>query len=131
MGQIDFSTIDGVVSDMDGVLWQGDTALPGLQELFATARRRGIPIALATNNSSKSAAEYVDKLRRLGVEGVGEGAIVTSRRVMVDYLRSHYPQGTGIYVIGVPGLADAIAAAGFAVGQNARAVVVGNDPQHS
>lgn len=127
MQTLDFSAIDGVVSDMDGVLWRGDEALAGMVDLFAMLRRRGIPIALATNNSSKSQSEYVAKLAALGAPGLDARQIVTSRSVMVDHLAAHYPRGTGIYVIGTPGLAAAVADAGFVVGEEARAVVVGID----
>ncbi len=126
---LDFSRIDGVVSDMDGVLWHGDTALPGMVRFFELVNARRLPVALATNNSSKSEAEYVAKLRRLGVESVGEDSIVTSRRVTVDYLTHTYPAGTGIFVVGTPGLEAAIAAAGFAIEERAAdVVVVGIDP---
>jgi 4-nitrophenyl phosphatase len=124
---LDFSALDGVVSDMDGVLWRGDEALAGMPDLFEMLRRRGLPVALATNNSSKSEAEYVAKLAGLGALGFAERQIVTSRTVMVDYLRAHYPAGTGVYVIGTAGFAAAIAEAGFVVGETARAVVVGID----
>jgi len=124
---VDFSGIDGIVSDMDGVLWRGDSALPGLAELFAFARERALPVALATNNSAKSQREYVGKLERLGVAGVRESQIVTSRVATVDYLRRHHPAGSTVYVIGSPGLSEMIAAAGFVVATAAEIVVVGLD----
>lgn len=124
---MDFSSIDGIVSDMDGVLWRGDVALPGLAALFACARERELPIALATNNSAKSQREYVSKLERLGVTGVREEQIVTSRVATVDYLRRHHPAGSTVHVIGSPGLSEMIAAAGFVVAAEAGIVVVGLD----
>jgi 4-nitrophenyl phosphatase len=127
MPPLDLSAIDGIVSDMDGVLWRGDTALPGLVDLFAHVRRLDLPIALATNNSSKSQAEYVDKLRRLGVEGVAERQIVTSRTVLLDYLADRYAPGTPVHVIGSPGFAASIAAAGYRIADVAGVVVVGID----
>ena len=126
---LDFSRIDGVVSDMDGVLWHGDAALPGMVGFFELVKARRLPVALATNNSSKSEAEYVAKLRRLGVETVGEGAIVTSRRVTVEHLTRTYPAGAKVFVVGTPGLEAAIAGAGFSLDDRAAdVVVVGIDP---
>lgn len=124
---MDFSSIDGIVSDMDGVLWRGDMALPGLADLFAFTRDARLPLALATNNSAKSQGEYVAKLARLGVAGVREEQIVTSRVATVDYLRRHHRAGSTVYVIGSPGLAEMIAAAGFVVTAEAQIVVVGLD----
>ncbi len=126
---LDFSRIDGVVSDMDGVLWHGDAALPGMARFFELVAARRIPVALATNNSSKSEAEYVAKLRRLGVETVGEDSIITSRRVTVEYLIGNFPLGTSIFVVGTPGLETAIERAGFPIDDEAAGiVVVGIDP---
>lgn len=124
---IDFSTIDGVVCDMDGVLWHGEQPLPGLVDFFTAIRRQALPVALATNNSSKSGREYVDKLRRLGVDGIPETAVITSRTAMVDYLLLHYAPPCEVYVIGTSGLADAIREAGYRVGDAASVVVVGID----
>ena len=126
---LDFAHIEGVVSDMDGVLARR-CRFTGMAAFFAHVATRGIPLALATNNSSKSEAEYVAKLRHLGVDTVGEGAIVTSRRVTVEHLRRTYPAGTGIYVVGTPAPDAAAAGAGSVTADKAApAVVVGIDPK--
>jgi len=112
---------------MDGVLWRGEGALSGLEEFFEHVRRRRLPIVLATNNSSKSAAEYVKKLRRFGIDGIAQDQVVTSRTVLIDYLATHYATGTAIYVIGSPNMKVAIADAGYAVTDTASVVAVGID----
>lgn len=125
---MDFAAIKGVISDMDGVLWRGDQPLPGMHDLFATLRARGIPIVLATNNSSKSQADYVHKLRQMGVNGVNEQQIVTSGTATASYLQKHYPPGTPVYVLGGDGLRHILTRAGFTIVQEkARVVVVGVD----
>lgn len=108
-----FSTIKAAVFDMDGVLWRGSTALEGLEELFAWLREANIPFALATNNSSNTAAAYVAKLARLGVPDVPEAAIITSSVAAAEYLKTVYPAGTRVYVLGMEGLRSALTEAGF------------------
>ena len=49
---MNLSDIEAVVMDMDGVLWRGDEALPGLTDFFQMLRERDLPFVLATNNSS-------------------------------------------------------------------------------
>ena len=39
----DLRNIKAVAIDMDGVLWRGNTPLPGLEKLFAFLRRHAIP----------------------------------------------------------------------------------------
>ena len=125
---IDFSAIGGVISDMDGVLWRGDEALPGLARFVDFLAERGTGLVLATNNSSKSAEEYVAKLNRLGVTGIAPGQIVTSRIATQDHLHRNYAPGTPFYAIGSPGLVRSIEEAGFAFDPAAaRFVVVGID----
>lgn len=92
-------------------------------------RARGIPFALATNNSSKSQSDYVDKLAHMGIFGVTEHEILTSGTTTVDYLKSHYPVTTPVHVVGGDGLKRMIEAAGFPFANQADIVVVGIDFQ--
>ena len=39
----DLTQIRALIIDLDGVLWRGDTPLPGLQEFFGLLRRRHLP----------------------------------------------------------------------------------------
>lgn len=121
------SLIDGVVMDMDGVLWRGDETLPGVGQFFDFLRARGLPFVLASNNSSKTPGDYVARLSGMGVDGVREDQIVTSGTATVDYLRHHYPAGAAVHVVGGAGLKALVGGAGFALSDDARIVVVGID----
>ncbi len=103
-----------LILDMDGVLWHGETPMPGLADFFVTLRRLGIGFALATNNATRNAALYVEKLARLGVTVAAE-QIVTSSDAAANHLRSLYPPGTMVYVVGEVGLQQAVASQGFTV----------------
>lgn len=125
-----FSTISGVIFDMDGVLWRGDEPLPGLHELFAWLRESNTPYVLATNNSSRTQADYVAKLERLGIVAVPSECIVTSGTATAAYLQKHYPAGTRVHILGMAGLRQMIDAAGFDIsgdGETPQVVVVGID----
>ena len=87
---------------MDGVLWRGDTPLPGFTEFFAALAERNIPFALATNNASKTPDQYVTKLGKLGL-AVREEQIMTSAEATGQYLAGLYPAGTKVYVVGGDG----------------------------
>ena len=125
-------TIRGVVLDMDGVLWHGDRPLPGLTELFGTLGRLELPFVLATNNATKTALQYVQKLARLGVQ-VRPDQVLTSPGATAGYLRQSFPKGISVYVVGEAALHETLAAAGFVVigpaevraGQTAPVVVGG------
>ncbi|MBE2202659.1 MAG: HAD-IIA family hydrolase [Anaerolinea sp.] len=106
--------IKNLILDMDGVLWRGETALPGLVEFFATLRRLEIGFALATNNATKTAVQYVEKLARFGVD-IPASAIVTSAEATAAYLRQEYGEETAVYVVGESGLHNAMMAQGFPI----------------
>ena len=53
--------VDCIVMDCDGVIWQGDTLLPGARESIALLREQGKRLVFVTNNSNKSRAQYVYK----------------------------------------------------------------------
>ncbi|MCZ7673587.1 MAG: HAD hydrolase-like protein [Chloroflexi bacterium] len=120
---------------MDGVLWHGNTPLPGLVEFFDTLRRLDINFALATNNAAKTATMYSEKLKSFGVE-VAPEQIVTASQATASYLHEEYPAGARLYTPGAEGLRDALTAQGFTLisqeeaynGAQADAVVVGFNP---
>jgi 4-nitrophenyl phosphatase len=73
-----------LIIDMDGVLWWGNTPAPGLSDFFCLLRERAIRFRLATNNPTRTPAEYVQKLESMGVE-VSADDIITSGMVTADY----------------------------------------------
>ncbi|MBK8021482.1 MAG: HAD-IIA family hydrolase [Chloroflexi bacterium] len=126
---LELSAIGAVVCDMDGVLWLVDQPLPGLKAFFDLLALRRLPYVLATNNSSKTAADYVAKLAKMGVEGVTEQHVITSGAATLGVLAERYPPGTRINVVGGSGLRMMLEGAGYAlVNREAEVVVVGLDP---
>ncbi len=127
--------ITNLILDMDGVLWRGETPMPGLVDFFATLRRLGIGFVLATNNATKTAAMYTAKLARFGVD-VPPEQILTSAEATASHMAEQYPAGTDIYVVGDKGLHEAMIARGFRpitpqdvrAGKTAAFVVVGFTP---
>ena len=100
------------VIDMDGVLWAGDSPLPGLSEFFAALRQRRMPFVLATNNAGRSPEQYRDKLARMGVS-VSADEVFTSPQATAIVLAQRSPGGGRVFVIGEAALKAALAAAGF------------------
>lgn len=120
--------IKAIISDMDGVLWRGSQALPGMTRLFDLLFERELDFALATNNSSRTQGDYVDKLASMGVSGVQPRHIITSGTATVLYLQTRYAAGTPMHVLGGAGLKRMLSDAGFKlVDVGAEVVVCGVD----
>jgi len=97
----------GFIFDMDGVLYRGTLALPGVNDLFNALTLREIPFLLATNNSMATQATYVQRMAAMGVE-VTEDQIQTSATVTRDFLRDELPEGAVILPVGMPPLVETL-----------------------
>lgn len=99
--------VRGYVIDMDGVLYRGDAAVPYAREFVDLLDARGVPYIMATNNSTRTPAQYVEKLAQMGISTTKE-RIFTSGMATRAWLDERYPPGTRVYVIGMDALRTAI-----------------------
>ncbi|NCF67836.1 MAG: HAD-IIA family hydrolase [Chloroflexi bacterium] len=106
--------IRNLIIDMDGVLWRGEKALPGLVQFFEALQAKQINYVMATNNGTKTAVMYKEKLARFGVL-MDPMRILTVAEATASYLQDRYSAGTPIYVLGSKGLRDAHLAVGFQI----------------
>jgi 4-nitrophenyl phosphatase len=126
---LDLARIQGVILDMDGVVWRGAETLPGVPVLFDFLAARQIRYVFATNNSTQTPDAYSQRLNRLGVQA-NQGQIVTSSTVTAHYLRQQYPDFSTVFIVGQEGLRQALLAQGFReIEGQAELVVVGLDRQ--
>jgi glycerol 3-phosphatase-2 len=120
---------DGLIVDLDGVVWVGSTAVPGSVAALATLRARGARLVFLTNDPRGSRAEYAGRLGALGVQA-DESEIVTSGSALAAFVREGEGVGTRIFVIGSPSFKGELAQAGLEPvagdeGREAQAVAVG------
>lgn len=124
-----FSNIKALILDMDGVIWRSDKPIGDLPAIFSSLKQKGYAVLLATNNSTRTVAQYLQVIASLGVN-LDSWQIVTSSEAVGDYLKGKYPQGGPVYIVGEEGVADALRRRGFYVDtQQALAVVAGMDRQ--
>jgi len=88
--------------DMDGTLYLGDNLLPGAKLFLSELDDRNVPYYLLTNNSSRSRADYVAKLDRLGLRTPAE-RIFSSGEATAIYLNKK-GGGKRIFMVGTPSL---------------------------
>ncbi|WP_456395652.1 HAD-IIA family hydrolase [Thermococcus sp.] len=92
----------GIIFDMDGVLYRGNTPIEGAKQVIEFLKERKIPFLFLTNNSTRTALMYREKLRSMGID-VPEESIVTSGLATRLYMERHFNPGK-IFVIGGRGL---------------------------
>ena len=108
-----FKNIRALIIDMDGVLWHGTQAIPGLVDFFQTLDDLQIRYILATNNASLTPEQYVTKLAKMGVT-VAQNLILTSGIATALYLSEQVnPAQTRVFVVGEDGAAQPLLERGF------------------
>lgn len=83
--------IGAVLIDIDGVLTVSWKPLPGAVEAMEQLRAAEIPLALVTNNTSRTRAAIAAQLAGSGFP-VGADDILTAPAVTAAYLRRHHPE---------------------------------------
>lgn len=99
--------------DMDGTLYLGDQLFSFTKELLQKIKSLGKRYLFMTNNSSKSVADYVKKLEKLGIEATEED-FITSSKATACYLKM-YHKDARLYVCGTKSLKEELQKEGFTV----------------
>ena len=85
---------------------------PFTNPFLARLKELGIGYSFLTNNPSKSVADYVVHLRKMGVEA-SEGDFYTSAQATIDFLRSERPEVKSLFILGTPSMVREFEEAGF------------------
>ena len=121
--------LDGLIVDLDGVVWIGPSAVPGSVAALAELQARGTRRVFLTNDPSGSRAEYAERLRGHGVSAE-EHEIVTAGSALAAFVAAHEAPGTRTYVIGSSSLKRELERVGLELlageaGRDADVVAVG------
>ena len=102
---------EAFICDMDGVIYHGNRLIPGVVEFVDWLYKNDKKFLFLTNSSERSPRELAQKLGRLGLN-VSEEHFYTSALATASFLKSQCPGGS-VFVIGEPGLVNALYEAGF------------------
>ncbi len=106
------ANIRHVALDLDGTIYLGGTLFKTTMPFLASLDDLGIGHTFLTNNPSKSTADYLALLRRIGIPA-DANQLYTSTHSTIEHLRLHWPQVRRLFVLGTPGLCQDLEAAGF------------------
>ena len=120
----------GFICDMDGVIYHGNRLLPGVKEFVEWMQAEGKKFLFLTNSSERSPRELQQKLARMGLD-VNESHFYTSALATAKFISSQAP-GCSAYVIGAPGLVNALYEAGITMNDvNPDYVIVGETSNYN
>lgn len=103
---------DGLLVDLDGVVWIGREPVPGAPETLRALVDAGKRIVFVTNNPGKPPAVYAKRLQELGVP-VSSEQVVTAGMVVTRLAAEAAGAGGSAFVIGAPALKEMVVASGL------------------
>ncbi len=80
--------IKGVLLDLSGVLYIGDTVIPGAIEAVDRLRQQRLPHCFITNTSRRTRHTIRQSLQSLGFD-IDENDILTAASATLDYVKQH------------------------------------------
>lgn len=123
---------DLVIFDLDGVVYLIDRPIPGAVEAVAALHEAGMPVAYATNNASRRAADVAELLSGMGVPAKPD-EVLTSAGAAAAVLAGRLPAGAPVLVVGAEALRAEVREVGLVPVSRAddqpAAVVQGYGPQ--
>ena len=125
------ATFDGLIIDLDGVVWVGDEAVAGVVAALAELRKR-VPLIFLTNDPTGSRSDYAARLNAIGVSA-DEDEILTSGRAIATFISEREGSGRSVFAIGSPAFKAELEDVGLTLvdgdaGRTADTVAIGGHP---
>ena len=115
--------------DMDGTIYLDNNIFDGTIEFLSEIKKRSGRYLFLTNNSSKSADAYVEKLSKIGIAATKED-FLTSTYATILYIKNKFP-GRKFYSLGTASFTNELRDAGIKVttdvSDDVFGIVMGND----
>ena len=109
---MDLPNIKALILDMDGVLWRDSMPIGDLPAIFTRIRERGLKVALATNNATRTMDEHLEKLSGFGLK-LEPWQIISSAAAAANVMSKRFPHGGAVFVVGENGIQRALGERGF------------------
>ncbi len=117
---------DAYIFDLDGVVYHGNSVIPGAAETIERLRAAGSRVVFLTNNATRAREAIADKLEGMGIR-CSAGDVISSAYATPLFIRQQYGTSS-IFPIGEQGLVTELERAGHTIaGQDVDFVVVGLD----
>jgi HAD superfamily hydrolase (TIGR01450 family) len=105
---------DVALLDLDGVVYVGPDAVPGIPQALAAARATGMALGFVTNNAARTPDDVARHLNELGVPAE-PADVITSSQAAATVVAELLGAGARVLPVGGPGVATALRAAGLTV----------------
>ena len=103
---------DGLVCDLDGVVYRGADAVPGAAEALQELVTRGVRVVYATNNASRVLADVAAQIADAGAPATASD-VVSSAQAGAARLAQKLEPGSAVLALGGEGAVEALRDAGL------------------
>jgi len=104
--------IKHVALDMDGTIYMGSQLFPFTKSFLKELTDNGIAYSFLTNNPTRSRADYLKKLEKLGIEATPD-QMYTTAVATIEYLKAKMPEVKRIFATGTPSMIKEFEDAGY------------------
>lgn len=124
---MDISKIKCFLLDLDGTVYIDGELIGDMKNTLESIRKSGRKIVYLTNNSSRSASKYVERLKNIGIYNEND-VMYSSGDAAASYIKRNYC-GKSVYLMGTEALKSDFIKAGITLSDDADLLVVGFDTE--
>ncbi len=106
------SKIKHVALDMDGTIYLGSNIFPYTLDFLQRLTDAGITYSFLTNNPTRSVADYLKKLEKLGIIAEEKNMYTTSLAT-IDYIKANHTEAKRLFMLGTPSMQEQFILSGF------------------
>jgi NagD protein len=97
---------------MDGTIYKGNTLVPYTIPFLKLLKDLGVDYSFLTNNASKSIADYLKHLEKMGLPVTADD-LYTSAQATINWLKTNNPKANRLFILGTPSMIGEFEKAGF------------------
>lgn len=119
---------DTFIFDLDGTLYLGGVEIPGSSNFIKRLLDNKKNVYVITNNSSKSASEYHEKLADIGIV-IPKKSVINSTVALIQWLVKEKLSKKSFFIFGTDAMKKQMAEEGIVHSEKADYVIIGNNTE--
>ena len=125
---VNIEDFDTYIFDLDGTIYLGGVEIPGSVKFIKRLQDANKNIYVITNNSSKTALTYWEKLDALGIK-LPVKSVINSTVSLIKWLNKNELQDEEFFIFGTKEMEEQLSQSGIEHSESAKYVIIGNNTE--
>ncbi|MCK5866844.1 MAG: HAD-IIA family hydrolase [Mycoplasmataceae bacterium] len=125
---VNIEEFDTYIFDLDGTIYLGGIEIPGSIDFIKRLQNAKKNVYVITNNSSKTALTYWNKLDKLGISLPIE-SVINSTVSLIKWLNINKLNQEDFFIFGTNEMKDQLSQSGISHKESAKYVIIGNNTE--